>query len=134
MKKKTLDTMSSTEIVDYLRDNPLFGGVFANDQLKNPDPKKIYVLNLQNMDEPGSHWVLLHNRCYFDSYGTPPTTAIAPFVDYHNVGNFQGLNQSSCGYYTLYCADNIFFGRDPYEGLEPGKTEANERLLKKYFF
>ena len=133
MKTHSLDTMSSTEIVDYLRDNPLFGGVFANNQLKNPDPKKIYVLNLENSNQPGSHWVLTWNRCYFDSYGAPPTTAIVPFVDYHNVGNFQGLNQSSCGYYCLYAADRIMFGEDPYKDLEPGKSAANERLLKKYF-
>ena len=56
---KVLSSMSSIQIHGYLKDNPLFGGVLANDQLKNPDPKKIYVLNLQNQDEPGSHWVAL---------------------------------------------------------------------------
>lgn len=130
-----LDTLSEVDIADYLQHlGPLFGGVYANDELHKPDPKKIYVLNLQNSHEPGSHWTVLHNRSYYDSYGVVPTEAISKFVKQHNTENYQGLNKESCGYFCMYVADNLAKGLPPYNGMVPGKIAHNENVLKAYFY
>jgi len=126
--------MSETDIMAYLKANKLFGGVFANDELKKPQKDKIYVLNLENSNEGGSHWVALYNRMYFDSYGCAPSKKIAPFVEQYNTDDFQGLSKESCGYFALYVADNITAGRDPYYGMRPNEPQWNEDVLKRWFY
>ena len=68
------------------KNGPTFGGVFSNDQLKKPVKNKIYILNLEDSNEPGSHWVLLYNGWYFDPYGVMPTKEIAPFTTTYKTG------------------------------------------------
>jgi hypothetical protein len=122
------------DIENYYRLSEMFGGVRANDEMKRPDPHKIYILNLQNSAEPGSHWTLLYNHWYFDSYGVAPTKEIQPFVKAWNQNEYQSLPQESCGYYAMYVADNIMAGRPPTQGLVPGKYLKNQRTLKQHFF
>jgi hypothetical protein len=133
-REQVLTTMGEQDIIRYLSGNKLFGGVFANDELKKPDPKKIYILNLQNSDESGSHWTLLYAGNYFDSYAVAPTKAISRFVKRYNTQSYQGLSKASCGYYCLYVADNITAGREPYLGMKPDQPQWNEDILKKYFY
>jgi hypothetical protein len=111
----------------------MFAGIFSNDTLTNPNKNKIYIINLQNADEPGSHWVLLYNGYYFDSYGTVPTTNIAPYVKNYNTADFQGLNNSSCGYYCIFVANNIIAGVFPTTGLIPNSSRENEKVLEAFF-
>jgi hypothetical protein len=128
-----LGSLNNFQIERYLKGKKQFGGVFSNDELQNPDPNKIYILNLQNRNEGGSHWCLLHNHNYYDSYSAPPTQAIQPYVKHYNGFEFQSLRQESCGYYTLYIADNIIAKRHPTNGLKDNEPRQNENVLKKYF-
>ena len=96
-------------------------------------PKKIYILNLKNHNEEGSHWTLLHNGIYYDSYGMLPTLEISPFVKFYSEDDFQSLSQESCGYYCLYLADNIIANRPATQGLIPDHPRHNETVLKNYF-
>ena len=105
----------------------------ANDELKATKKGKFYILNLQNHYQDGSHWVLLFDGDYYDSYGVVPTTAIAKFVNNYNYHEYQGINKNSCGFYCLYIADNLLAGRDAFYGLIPNKPQYNEDVLKKYF-
>ena len=126
--------MSELDIDAYMRSNPLWGGVLANDELKKPDPRKIYILNLENSDESGSHWTLLYAGQYFDPFGVVPTKKIAPFVRSYNREEYQGFSKASCGYFALYAADNLTAGRPAYLGMQPNHPQYNEDLLKKYFY
>lgn len=91
-----------------------FGGVYASDQL--PDSSSIlqstfFVVNLDESDKEGSHWVAIHfdphgESEYFDSYGLPPLKdSIEEFMNSNYVWNTACLQSSSttvCGQYCVY--------------------------------
>lgn len=126
--------MSNFEISKYFEDEPNFGGVLANDQLQHPWPDKVYILNLQNIDQAGSHWVTFYNGYYWDSYGMPPTKHVAQYTRWWNKNQYQSLAQNSCGYHAAYVAANILAGRNPEGKLIPNSYQHNERVLKQYFY
>ena len=131
--KKTLKAMSNYELNNYFKDEHNFGGVFANNELKNPQPGKAYIINLQNLGEAGSHWVFLYNSFYIDSYGLPPTKHISKFVKSYNPYQYQSLSQNSCGFHSAFVAANIINDKNPIGELQPMKYAHNERVLKRYF-
>jgi hypothetical protein len=54
-----------------------FGGVFPPDLTISPSGEEtLYVCNLDECDQPGSHWIAISkigtDVFYFDSYGLPP--------------------------------------------------------------
>ena len=116
------------------RNKIYFGGVYANDTLTAPQKNHVYILNIQNQGEPGSHWTALYNGHYFDSYGIGPTQAIQRFTKDWNTHCYQSYNQESCGFYAMYIADQIINKRDPLEGLIPYEHASNERVLKQHFY
>jgi hypothetical protein len=120
--------------IPALPGQPTFGGVFSNDELRKPDKDKIYILNLENSNEGGSHWTLLYDGHYFDSYGVVPTKRISKWVRTWNKDNYQGLERSSCGFFVMYVASHLMAGLPPMGELEPGKTEHNENVLRRFFY
>jgi len=83
--------MNTAEIQCILKRNNVtkyqFGGVFARDCLPLLAKHKAYIVNLDKMNENGSHWISIYfdkNRRgeYFDSYGLPPLfPEIISFLD-----------------------------------------------------
>lgn len=107
--------------------------MYSNDELRKPKRNHLYILNLENAAEGGSHWTLLCNQWYFDSYGTPPTKTIAPFVKQWNKQQLQSLESEACGFFVLYVADRLMAGLEPYGELRPMEEEHNENVLEAYF-
>jgi len=140
-EKVVLGSTSNIELAAYfagrkpIKDVPRikFGGVFSNDELHDPKRHVIYILNLQNSDQGGSHWTLLCNGWYCDSYGTPPTKRISQFVTDWNRDEYQSLESEACGFFCLYIADRLMAGLDPFGDLQPDQEEANEDVLEVYF-
>lgn len=70
------------------------------------------IVNLDESDELGSHWVLLYlkpgRNIYFDSYGKPPNTAIKQWLEdqdqpiQSNTVQIQGYGTDYCGLYVLF--------------------------------
>lgn len=113
---------------------PHWGGVYSNNELKKPDPNYVYILNLEDSDEPGSHWTLLYNKWYFDPFGVVPTKEIQPFVRAWNQVDYQGLTSEACGHYCSYVASRIIQGQTPWTGaLIPYKPQLNEHMLQEFF-
>jgi len=110
-----------------------FGGVYSNDELNDPEHNVIYILNIQNLDQGGSHWTLLLNGWYMDSYGVPPTKRISQFVSDWNRDEYQSLQSEACGFFCLYIADRLMAELEPFGDLRPGQEEANEDVLEAYF-
>ena len=124
--------------MDYYSDCPEFGGCPSNDEIAAVrDPKKFYIVNMSPRKDGGSHWTLLFQDLYFDSFGCAPTTAVEPFVKVWNATPYQDFHSSACGFYCIYVADNILAGRRPEEGLIPDDEETptrnSELVLRKYF-
>ena len=103
---------------DYMTKD-VFRGVYAIDQLPSYQPG-MYVINTDERDEPGEHWLAVYNKEFFDSYGNPPMdNRIVKFLgpDYtYNAVPLQQELSNACGFYCVYyllqrarghCAEDI---------------------------
>ena len=65
--------LTSFAIQEYYQNEPRFKGVFSRDNLLNIIKNGAYVINLDEYDDIGTHWVALYvnNKIvtYFDSFG-----------------------------------------------------------------
>ena len=119
------------------------------DELKAPLKEGNYIINLQNHDEPGSHWACFvkhQNDIYYnDSFGViMPQNEYDIFKEesdniYYNTIDQQNINASSCGWWAImflyfmkvskgsminrFIMFNKKFSKD---------TLKNEEILKKY--
>jgi hypothetical protein len=137
--------LSNFQIMDYYAGCPAFGGCPSSDEIAATtpdgvvyrDPKKFYIINLSARKDGGSHWVLLFQDLYFDSFGCPPPLVVAPFASVWNDTQYQDFHSSACGFYCIYVADNLLAGRMPTQGLIPDveetSTKSSERVLSRYF-
>jgi hypothetical protein len=139
-KDVPLSALSNFQIQDYYEGCPEFGGCPSNDEIAAiHDPKKFYIINMADRDSGGSHWTLLFQNLYFDSFGVQPTLTVLPLASVWNTEDYQNFHSSACGFYCIYVADNLLAGRSPTEGLLDKGDEtmtgpkSNETILRKYF-
>jgi len=74
-----------------------------NDKYDNKYNK--YIINMDNNDNKGTHWVGLIDNFYFDSYGLKPPNNIINNIGnnyYYNDTQYQFLYSSNCGWFVLY--------------------------------
>jgi hypothetical protein len=86
-------------------------GVFMKDEFKLPLSDGYYVMNLQNLDENGSHWVafvkIKSNVYYHDSYAViMPQNQYDLFKSeqiniFYNTLQKQSLDTTSCGWWSI---------------------------------
>lgn len=87
-------------------------GVFNRELLpQNSFSKEAIILNLDDVENPGTHWVALrkykrNEAIYFDSYGdlSPPKEVLAYLKHckiFYNTANFQGQSPNICGHLCL---------------------------------
>jgi hypothetical protein len=112
-----------------------FKGVYPADAIELPQsyPASM-VINLDEKDEPGSHWVAIFMRtpktvCYFDSYGQPPPEGgIKEFLRGREVepNNFpiQSIISDVCGHYCIYFIHRCSKG-DAYETILTNLARKN---------
>jgi hypothetical protein len=112
-KKKKLTTVSNNQIVSMCikLEIPL-EGVFMKDELHTGLKDGNYVMNLQNHNQGGSHWIAFIKRAgkvyYNDSFGAPPPQneyelfkSENDFV-YYNTHIHQDIDSTACGYWAIY--------------------------------
>ena len=78
-KKKPLNLLlpfhplTNIEISEYYKNEPRFNGVYSRNNLPNKIKKEAYVINLDEYENTGTHWVSLFVKpkytVYFDSFG-----------------------------------------------------------------
>jgi len=87
----------------------LYRGIYPIDRLPTIEPG-YYIINTENHDEPGEHWLVVYNDNgqieYFDSFGRPPLDKrLYSFLgsDYkYNEAELQQLFSNACGFYCVY--------------------------------
>jgi hypothetical protein len=97
------------------------------------------IVNLENSNEDGSHWVALYNDKkedfteYFDSYGLKCPTEVIKFVKqnfrkpiYYNDTQLQKDTSKRCGYFCQYYIRSRASGKEPYDVLYSLKQEPSE--------
>ena len=116
--------------------------VISNDQ---PIHDGVNIINLQNSNQTGSHWVFLYNGpkqiTYIDSFGQPPTIEVCRQItatgkpSVYNTTDLQALTSNSCGFFGTYIAKELARGR-PLASIISDFTAnpaANEQMLQRYF-
>ena len=78
-KKKKLNLLlpfhplTNIEISEYYADEPRFNGVYSRDNLPKKFKKGAYIINLDEYENTGTHWIALFVKTnkviYFDSFG-----------------------------------------------------------------
>ena len=64
--------LTNIDISEYYKNEPKFNGVYSRDNLPNKIKKGAYVINLDEYENTGTHWVSLFVKpkytVYFDSF------------------------------------------------------------------
>lgn len=121
-----MDTYTLQYLLDYSTTlKHLHGIVCAKDELeKEEDIKRAYIVNTDNSDQPGKHWILIHFKnnigFYYDSYGSsrPMKTEIVNFLNNNsrrwtrNNNRIQSINSIMCGVFCIFVLDTIVKGVD----------------------
>ena len=110
--------MDTLEIDRTLQSDPyareLYSGTYPLDQIPNPlQPGRLYICNLDNSTQEGSHWCQVSSLdapfsiTYFDSFGRPPPHELVPSLHsqaqtvwYSDILIQSPLSQA-CGYHVL---------------------------------
>lgn len=123
MKQKKLKALSNIQIDQYFKNEPLYGGCYSRDDLPKQIKNQCYIVNLDSIKGPGTHWLAVLNvdphTCYFfDSYGVINIPVeIETFMKTSNKElkcnhvDLQSINTDSCGEFCVYVCSNILNGR-----------------------
>ena len=65
--------LTNIEIKRYYQNEPRFINVYSRDNLPNKIKDGVYIINLDEYSDIGTHWIALYvqnnNAIYFDSFG-----------------------------------------------------------------
>ena len=109
--KYGINTTSNFDLIDIAEDLEMPLKVLMKDELTEKHIKSEIplIINYQNLNQKGIHWVGYYKKFYFDSYGLPPLEKLEPFVKEYNKIDFQSnTDLSYCGQLTLYVLWNLY--------------------------
>ena len=93
-----------------LKDNKYFMGCFSKDQIKLIENNKSMIINLQDSNQPGSHWIALkrvkNSIFIFDSFGIGyiPVGIFKVFKNLEiitNIYRIQDISSNLCGMFCV---------------------------------
>ena len=107
--------LTNFEIQAYYQNEPRFNRAFSRDDLPNTIKNDVYVINLDEYRDIGTHWVALYvnNKTvtYFDSFGVEYISKeIIKFIESRFPGNknittkiyrIQSYDSIMCGYFCI---------------------------------
>ena len=130
------------EINDYYKNEPKFNGVFSRNNLPKKMKKRAYIVNLDEYDDIGTHWVALYHdkntAVYFDSFGIEHIPdEIMKFVLKNkeiktNIFRIQAYDSIMCGYFCIGFIDYMIKGKDliDYTNIfSPTDFDKNDRII-----
>ena len=122
IKKKSLISpkphpLTNFKIIDYFKNEPRFNGVYSRNNLPKTIKNGAYVINLDEYENTGTHWVVLFVKSnkvtYFDSFGVEyiPKEVKKLIVDEDiktNIFRIQAYNSIMCGYFCVLFIEFMF--------------------------
>ena len=141
--KKTLNSplpfhpLSNIEISEYYKNEPRFNGVYSRNNLPNKIKKGAYVINLDEYENTGTHWLSLFVKpkytVYFDSFGIEHIPKeINKFIRNDiesNIFRIQAYDSIMCGY---FCIEFINYMLKDKTLLDYTNLFSPNELLKEY--
>jgi len=137
--------LTNFEIEKYYEKEPQFQGVFSRNSLPTRSKDGGYVVNLDDLGKPGTHWVAIFiqkkNAVYFDSFGVEKLPKeIKRFLHDKNLNlnlfRIQEFDSIMCGYFCLGFLDYMFAGKNllDYTSLfSPNDFKKNDKIIKDLF-
>ena len=149
--KKTLNSLlpfhplTNIEINEYYKNEPIFNGVYSRNNLPKKIKKDAYVINLDEYENTGTHWVALFAKAneviYFDSFGIEHIpNEIKKYIGNNdiksNIFRIQPYNSIMCGYYCIEFINYMLKGKTllDYTNLfSPNDFKKNNQIIKRIF-
>ena len=146
-------SLTNTEICEYYKNEPRFNGVYSRNNLPNKIKKGAYVINLDEYENTGTHWVSLFVKAneviYFDSFGVEHIPKeINKFIDNdttkssslerikNNIFRIQAYDSIMCGYFCIEFINYMLKGKTllDYTNLfSPDDFKKNDQIIKRIF-
>ena len=148
--KKTLNLLlpfhllTNIVISEYYKNEPRFNGVYSRNNLPKTIKKEVYVINLDEYENTGTHWVSLFVKpkftVYFDSFGIEHIPKkINKFINNDiksNIFRIQAYDSIMCGYFCIEFINYMLKGKSlvDYTNLfSPNDFKKNDQLIKRIF-
>ena len=137
--------LTNIEINEYYKNEPRFNGVYSKNNLPAKIKKEAYVINLDEYENTGTHWVSLFVKTneviYFDSFGIEHIPKeINEFIGNKeikaNIFRIQAYNSIMCGYFCIEFINYMLKGKTllDYTNLfSPRNFKTNDRVIKRIF-
>ena len=158
-KKKKLNLLlpfhplTNIEIREYYKYEPRFNGVYSRNNLPKTIKKGEYVINLDEYENTGTHWVALfvktNEAIYFDSFGIEHIPIeINKFINNDttksssleriesNIFRIQAYDSIMCGYFCIEFINYMLKGKKllDYTNLfSPNDFKNNDQVIKRIF-
>ena len=103
-------SLTNIGISEYCKNEPRFNGVYSRNNLPNKIKKGAYVINLDEYENTGTHWVssfVKYNKViYFDSFGIEHIPKeINKFINNNNIESnifrIQGYDSIICEHFCI---------------------------------
>ena len=137
--------LTNFEKSEYYKNEPRFNGVYSRNNLLKTLKKGAYVINLDEYENMGTHWVSLFVKpkytVYFDSFGIEHI----PKEIKHAIGNkeikanifrIQAYDSIMCGYFCIEFINYMLKGKTllDYTNLfSPNDFKKNDQIIKRIF-
>ena len=135
--------LTNIEISEYYKNEPRFNGVYSRNNLPNKIKKGAYVINLDEYENTGTHWVSLFVKTneviYFDSFGVEHIPkGINKFIGNSdiksNIFRIQAYDSIMCGYFCIEIINYMLKGKTllDYTNLfSPNNFKKNDQIIKR---
>ena len=129
---------------EYYKNEPRFNGVYSRNNLPNKIKKGAYVINLDEYENIGTHWVSLFVKSkytgYFDSFGVEHIPKeINKLINndiQSNIFRLQACDSIMCGYFCIEFINYMLKGKTllDYTNLfSPNDFKKNAQIIKRIF-
>ena len=139
--------LTNIEISEYYSNEPRFNGVYSRDNLPKITKKGAYVINLDEYENTGTHWIALFFKTneviYFDSFDIEPIPKeINKFIGSNNkkikanIFRIQAYDSIMCGYFCIEFINYMLKGKtllDYTDLFSPNDFKKNDETIKRIF-
>ena len=135
--------LTNIEINEYYINEPRFNGVYSRNNLPKAIKKGAYVINLDEYENTGMHWITLfiknNEAIYFDSFGIEHIpNEINKFIGNKiiksNIFRLQAYDSIMSGYYCMEFINYMLKGKTllDYTNLfSPNDFKKNDQIIKR---
>ena len=133
--------LTNFEIEAYYQNEPRFNGVYSRDNLPDKIKHNAYILNLDEYDDSGTHWIALYvdNKTvtYVDNFGVEHIPKeVKKFIGNKNIitniYRVQNYDSIMCDYFCIGFIDFMLDGkslRDYTNLFSPNNFKKNDNII-----